>query len=113
MLLSEDWPGMPMFELTSRLLRPDATSRAIVSALPGSKHTWVSDVPFWFPGALARVTKQCGAMAADECLRKTVDASLELLGPAVGSGTRLPDEAQVDLSKHGLERLLGDGKKQE
>ena len=117
-LLSEYWAGMPiehagMFELTSRLLRPNATSRAIVGALPGSKHAWVTDVPFWFPGAMGRVTKQCGAVAADECLRKTVDASLELLGPAVGSGVRLPDETQVGVSKHGLERLLSDCKKQE
>jgi dienelactone hydrolase len=110
-LLSEEWPELPMFELTSRLLRPDATSRAVVGVLPGSKHAWVSDVPFWFPGALARATKQSGAAAADECLRTTVDASLELLGPAVGSGVRLPDEKRVDVSTHGIERLLIDCKK--
>lgn len=105
-LLSEEWPSMPMFELTSRLLRPDVTSRAVVGVLPGSKHAWISDVPFWFPRALARVTKQSGAAAADECLHKTVNASLELLGPAVGIGARLPDEKRVDISAHGIERIL-------
>jgi hypothetical protein len=54
-LLSADWPALPSFGLTSRLLRPEATSRAVVGALPGSKHAWISDVPFWFPGAVARV----------------------------------------------------------
>lgn len=105
-LLSEEWPSLPMFELTSQLLHLDATSRAVVGVLPGSKHAWVTDVPFWFPGVLARATKQSGAAAADKCLCKTVDASLELLGPAVGSGVRLPDEKRVDVSMHGIERLL-------
>eukprot|EP00947_MAST-08B_sp_MAST-8B-sp1_P002798 g2798.t1 len=67
--------------LTEHLLSEQAsgTTRAVAAVLPGTKHPWASDVPFWLPQPVARLMQQAGTLDSEVALRETIAASLALL----------------------------------
>jgi dienelactone hydrolase len=86
-VLSEAFAHNSFAPLTRRLMRREATDRGDSCMLPGTKHAWVSDVPFWIPSLIARATQQLGSMDA----RAAVDATAAATHAMISEGRVEPE----------------------